>query len=154
MTFAVASVDETGYRIVLILHILAVIVALAPVIAHQVMIAQAKSSLDSTARDAVFGFMATNTQKIYGSAMVVAGLLGFALVGMSDKTYELSEGWLITAAIIWVAMTGIMHGVMSQNERKLAAGDEVAAKMVQAGGQALTVLTVVMVYLMAFQPGH
>lgn len=148
-----AATDDTGYQILLVLHILAVIAAFAPAIAHPVMARQAQG-LDDGARDAVYGFLATNSQRVYGSALILAGLLGFGLVGMSDKEYSMSEGWLVAAIVLWVAMTGILHALLVPAERALGDGDQSAEKRVQAIGGFLTLLTVVMVYLMVFQPGH
>jgi len=148
-----AATTDTGYKIVLILHILAVIAAMAPAIAHPIMGTQAKG-LDSSARDRVYDFMAFNSQRVYGSALILAGILGFGLVGMSGDEYSMSEGWVVAAMIIWVAMVGIVHALLVPAERQMTAGDPAAEQKVRAFGMLLTVAAIVMIYLMVFQPGH
>ncbi len=148
-----AATTDTGYKLLLILHLLAVIVALAPAVAHPIMANQAKR-LDHSARNALYGFMATNSQRVYGTGLVLAGVFGFGLVGMSSDEYSMSEGWLAAAVIIWIAMTGILHAALAPAERRLGTGDSAAESRVQAAGGAITLLAVVMLYLMVFQPGH
>ncbi len=150
----VASPHSTGFRIVEILHFLAVIVAFAPAVAHPVMAAQARKGMDPQARNSLLGFMAANTQRLYGNALVLAGLLGFALVGMSDDVYEMSEGWIVTSIIIWVAMTGLVHALLAPAERRVASGDSASEKLMRSASGLLTVLGIVMVYLMVFKPGR
>ncbi len=148
----IAAVRDTAYNVVLILHIIAVVAAFAPAIAHPVMLAQAKD-LDPAARDQVFGFMARNSMRIYGSALIVVGLLGFALSGMSGGLYSLGTTWVWASIIVWVAMVGVLHGLLVPAERALAGGDESAESKISAGGAALTVLSLVILYLMVFKPG-
>ena len=147
-----AAVGDTGYNIVLILHILAAIVAFAPAFAHPFLSQQSKS-LDAANQGRVLGFMVANGRRIYAPALIVVGLLGFALSGMSDSTFELSQGWLLVSVVLWIAMNGILHAVVIPNERKWSEGDESAEQMVTVGGIALTVALVVMLYLMVFKPG-
>ena len=146
------EVGGNAYNIVFILHILAVVCALAPAIAHPIMARQAKQ-LDPGARNTVYGFLAFNSQRVYGSALILAGVFGFGLVGMSDDVYEMSQGWLITSIIIWVAMIGILHALLVPAERALAAGDPGAESKVGALGGVMTLLALVMFYLMVFKPG-
>ena len=148
----IAAVRDTPYNILLLLHIITVIVAFVPAIAHPVMTAQAKN-LEPQARGQVHGFIARNSMRIYGNALILTGLLGFGLSGMSEDVYPLSATWILASIVLWVLMIGALHGLIVPAERKMAAGDESAKQLVDIGGVVLTVLGLVVLYLMIFKPG-
>ncbi len=147
-----AATGDTSYKIVLFLHILTVIVAFAPAFVHPLIGEQTKR-LDTGSRRQVLGFLVQNGQRIYLPALVVTGLLGFALSGMSDGAFELSQGWLIASIIIWIAMNGLLHAVVVPAEKAMRDGDDSAEGRLAAGGGIVTVLLLVMLYLMIFKPG-
>ncbi len=97
--------------------------------------------------------LAGNGRRIYAPALILTGLFGFAMQGMSDGVIEFSQTWFWLALVVWVAMNGVLHGMLLPAERAVAAGDETAAKKVDTGGIILTVLLVGMLYLMVFKPG-
>ena len=148
----IASIGDTPYKIVLLLHILTAVVAFAPAFAHPFLTQQAKA-LDPSNQQAVMGFLSKNGQRIYAPALIVTGLLGFALSGMSDSFYKLSQGWLMASFLLWIAMNGVLHALIIPGERKMAAGDMSAEPKVAAAGAAITVMLLVMLYLMIFKPG-
>ncbi len=147
-----AVIGDTPYNIVLALHILAMMAAFAPAFTHPILFSQSEA-LDEQGRRKMLGFMAANGRRIYAPALIVAGFLGFALSGMSDKIYEMSQGWLIGSFIVWIAMNGVLHAVILPAEKAVTAGDDGAQKRVDGGGAAITVLLLVMMYLMVFKPG-
>ena len=151
-----AAFNDTGYKIMLVLHILSAMAAFAPAFVHPFLTAQSRG-MDATSRGALMTFIAGNGRKIYAPALLVTGILGFGVAGMSkagdELVWKMSQGWLVSAVIIWVAMNGILHAVIMPNERRLAAGDEAAQKKLDLGGGIISVLLVVMVYLMVFKPG-
>lgn len=147
-----AGVGDTGYNIMLFLHILVIMCAYAPAFVHPILATQAKS-LDQESQNRVLGYIAQNGQRIYSVALILGGLLGFGVMGMSDSVHEFSDGWLIAAIIVWVAMNGVLHAIQLPAEKAWAAGDADAERKVQMGGGILTLLLVVMIYLMVFQPG-
>lgn len=146
-----AAVGDTGYNIMLFLHIVFAIIGLAPVVVDPV-IAMRWADDDAALRKFA-GTMATANQRIFGNALIVAGLLGFGIAGMSDKVYQVKDGWLIAAVIVWIAMIGVLHGALIPAAKALAAGDTAAQKKLQTVGPVLTLLTLVMLYLMVFKPG-
>lgn len=149
-----AGIGDTPYNIILILHILTAMAAFAPAFVHPVLSAQMKA--DGMAdRPKVFGYMATNAQRIYGSALIVSGLLGFGVAGMSDDFYKMSQGWLAAAFIIWIGMNGLLHAVIRPSEKAIAAaeGGEADEKKLAIAGVTMTLLLVVQVYLMVWKPG-
>lgn len=146
------AVGDTPYRIVLLLHILTVLVAFAPAFTHSLLANQTRA-LDGDGRQTVIGFMAVNGRRIYAPALILTGLLGFALQGMSGGAWGFGQGWFIAAIVVWVAMNGILHGMLLPAERKLAAGDASGEAGVQRGGMLMSLLLLVMLYLMVFKPG-
>jgi uncharacterized membrane protein len=84
---------------------------------------------------------------------VLIGLFGFGLVGMSDEVWEFSQTWVWLSIVVWLAMNGVLHAMLLPAERALGSGDESAGKKAETGGQILTVMLLVMLYLMVFKPG-
>ncbi|MGI9606838.1 MAG: hypothetical protein ACR2P0_11930 [Acidimicrobiales bacterium] len=147
-----AAVNDTGYNVVLLLHILTAIVAFAPAFAHP-FLAQQSKGLDAENQSSLLGFMHSNGRRVYVPALIVTGVLGFGLSGMSSDVYELSQGWLIASILLWIAMNGVLHAVILPNERKWADGESSSEGLVRIGGITITVMLFVMLYLMIFKPG-
>lgn len=148
----IAGINDTGYEIMLVLHILAVIVAFVPGIAHPLQWAQA-SKADGSVRSAVLGLMVQNGRRVYAPALIVAGILGFGLVGMSDDAWEMSDGWVIWSVVAWIVIIGVQHGLLMPAEKRAAGGDATADAKVRLFGMILTVLLIVTVWLMVAKPG-
>ena len=148
----IAAYRGTGYDVVLFLHILTAFVAFAPAFVHPLLGNQV-NSLESGAKRSVLGMIAGNGRRIYAPALILTGLFGFALQGMSDGVIEFGQTWFWLAIVVWLVMNGVLHAVLLPAERASAAGDEAAESRVAAGGAFLTVLLLVMLYLMVFQPG-
>ena len=150
-----AAIGDTPYNIMLLLHILTGVVAFAPAFTHPVLAAKMRQAGDP-ARASVLGYMSSYAMKIYGSALIVCGLLGFGVAGMSDGAFKLSQGWLTAAVIIWIAMNGLLHGGILPAEKAIAAageaGDEAAEKKLSIAGGLITLLFIVQLYLMVWQP--
>lgn len=151
-----ADIGDTGYNVVLFLHILAMFVAFSPAFVHPFIENDTRDGGDM--RQRIFTGIASRGMKIYGSALIVGGLLGFGVSGMSDDgtgelVYRVSDGWVLTSVILWVAMNGVLHGMILKGEKALANGDDSAAKIVAVGGQLITVMFLVTLYLMVFKPG-
>ncbi len=147
-----AAVGDTSYNIMLVLHILSVVGAMAPALAHPVMNSQMKS-LESGPRNAMYGFMARNSQRVYGTALILAGVFGFGLVGMSSDFYSLSDGWVLASIVLWIAWVGLIHAVLVPAERALAGGDSSAESKVVMAGTLTSIVAVVVIILMIFKPG-
>lgn len=148
----IAAVGDDLYNIVLLLHVVSFVVAFAPAIAHPVMHLQSKSA-GPEAHGAVARFIAENSRRIYGPALVVTGGLGILLILLSDEVWEFSQGWISGAFAVWIVMNGILHAFLLPAERKYAGGDHSVEQRIQIGGMALTVLFIVMLYLMIWKPG-
>ncbi len=145
-----AATDGTPFKLVLVLHILTVLVAFLPV-AHALLTMQSRSSAGGGS--SMMATMLANNRKVYAPALVLSGLFGMALVGMSDSEYSFSQAWVSIAFLVWIAMNGVLHGVIVRNEGKAAAGDQHAAAQAELGAGILTVLFVIMLVVMIFRPG-
>ena len=148
----IAAYRDTGYDVMLFLHIVTAFVAFAPAFVHPLLGNQTKA-LDATSRGKVLGMIAGNGRRIYAPALILTGLFGFAMHGMSDGVIEFGQTWFWLAIVVWIAMNGILHAVLLPGERALAGGDRSAEGKVSAAGMILTGLLLVMLYLMVFQPG-
>lgn len=151
-----AAVGDTPYNIMLLLHILTAFAAFAPAFVHPVLAGQ-MASAGVADRPAVFGLISKNSMRIYGSALIVSGLLGFGVAGMSDEVYKVSQGWLVAAVVIWIAMNGLLHAGIVPAEKAIAqagaAGDDAAEKKLAIAGQLITLLFVVQLIIMIWKPG-
>jgi len=147
-----AAVNDTSFNIVKMLHILAFMVAFAPAFVNPLLERQMAAN-DSAAWKRTLSYASKNSMKIYGGALIVGGLLGFALSGMSDGLYKMSQTWLLLSAVLWVAMNGVLHALIIPSEKAVVGGDSSAQRKLDIGGAAMTILMVVVLYLMVFQPG-
>gem|GEM_PF-562625 len=151
-----AAINDTGFNIMLALHLLTAFVAFAPLFVLPILGKQMQAG-NIADRPALFGYFATNSQRIYGSALILSGLLGFGVAGMSDEVYKMSQGWLVAAFLIWIAMNGLLHALIRPSEKAInaagAAGDAAAEKKLEMAGMLLTVLFGVQLFLMVFRPG-
>jgi len=148
----IAAINDTGYDVMLLLHILSAMVAFAPAFVNPLLSNQSKT-LDGPNRQTVVGYLSMNNRRIYGPALILTGLFGFGLQGMSDSVWEFDQTWLWLSALIWVAMIGLQHALLFPAEKAVAAGDETAAKRADTIGSVLTGLLIAVLYLMIFKPG-
>ncbi len=158
-----ATVSSNAYRIVLALHILAAIVGFGSVLLNGVYASKAKArggpeggAIAQANYEVSFGW---SQWFIY--AIII---LGFALVGMSDKLLKFSQTWVWLSIVLYLAIIGILHGVHRPNVRRLnelmrqgnpADRNEMERRggLAEAMGGVMTVLVVVVVFLMVMKPG-
>jgi uncharacterized membrane protein len=146
----IAAVRDNTYNLVLFLHIVTVLVAFAPAVVHPLTFERMRGD-SSFGR--IAGIAADNGRKIYFPSLVVTGLLGIIMILLSDDLIGFSELWISLSFLVWIAICGLVSGMIMPNERKVAAGDTGAARKVTLAGQITTVLLLVMLYLMIFKPG-
>lgn len=150
-----AAVHDTPYDILLVLHILTGVIAFAPAFTHPALATKMRRD-GFTERSTVIGHMSSFGMRRYGAALILSGLLGFGVAGLSDGVFKMSQGWLMAAFVVWIAMNGVLHAGVLPAERAIAAAgtviDETAEKKLAVAGTLLTVLFVVQLYLMVFKP--
>lgn len=155
---AIVPVNTTAYKLMLFLHILAVLVAMAPGFVWPV-VSVALKKAGKPVGPAIGELAAGGTKKIYGPALVIAGILGFGLVGMSkpegaeEGIFTFGQAWVGAAIVVWLLMCGLVFGMMMPAEKRAAMGDEGAEKIISAVGGVLHLLLAVILFLMVFKPG-
>lgn len=145
----IAALRDTGYNIVLFLHVLTVIVSMAGATAHPLLFALEEQRADG---DIVALMRRVETPgKIYSISYALAGLIGFGLITMGDWGW--GETWIWLSIVLWVVTNGLLHGLMLPAERAVAAGDVSAMAKVRKIGPPLTLLIWVVIFLMTVKPG-
>jgi len=139
-------------RFVLLLHIVAVLVAFSPAIVNALTGPRLMKE-DEAAGRRFAGVSAANTRRVHLPALLAVGVLGFALVGISGDEYKFSQPWVYISILLWLAIGGIIGGLITPGERRIAAGDRVAESRVAAAGGVASLLLLVVLFLMVLKPG-
>ena len=147
-----ARVGSGVYNAVLLLHILSVIVAFAPAVVNPLTGPRLYKD-DESAGQRYSAVSAVNSRQVYLPALAVVGLLGFALVGISDEQWKFSDPWVFISAILWLVIAGIVSAVVIPGEKQMAGGDRAAESRVAAAGGVATLLFLVVLFLMVVKPG-
>lgn len=147
----IAAYRDTGYNLVLFLHVVAVLVAMAPAVAHPIMFELEKRRDDGDM--VALSQRVASASRFYAIAVVVAGVIGFGLVSMSGGLIEWGDTWVWLSIVVWVALNGVLHGAMIPAEKALAGGDRAALTKIERVGPVLGVLVLVLIYLMTVKPG-
>jgi uncharacterized membrane protein len=148
------------------LHIACAIVGFGAVVLNGIYAAQAQKR-EGAARTGVLE--ANHFVSTIGEYFIYAVfLLGFALVGTSDKLYKFSQTWVWLSVILYLIAIGIAHGVLIPTQKKAIAlskamegggsaeqGTQYEALMKRAApfGALNDVFVFVILYLMVFKPG-
>ena len=96
-----AAINDNWYNIVLLLHLLSVIIGtgaafLAPVLLSQ---EQKETKLGTSPMSSLLGTMMS-------PALLLGGVFGGALVGMSDDVYDFGQTWLAIGGGLWLLVVG------------------------------------------------
>lgn len=152
-------VDTTGYHVLLFLHVLSIIVAFAPNFVWPFVSVKLKKE-GKPVGPAIGDLAAGNTMRVHGPALVLAGVFGFGLIGMSkpegatEAVFSFSQAWVSAGMLVWFLLLGVVFGMMAPAEKRAAAGDAGAEKIISMAGGIMHLLLVVMLYLMIFKPGY
>jgi uncharacterized membrane protein len=170
------GVGSTGYDIVFVLHLLAVVVGFGTVMLNGIRGAEAKK------RPGPGGLAIGESGHLVNSVaekfIYAVPLFGIGLVFMSDDVWSFGQTWVWLAIILYVVGIGVSHAVMIPSEKRMnvLAGELVSAgpppsgapaggpppqvvemealgKKMAAAGALLNVLVVIVVALMVFKPG-
>lgn len=91
-----AEIDDGPYNVVYLLHIISVIVGTGAAFVTPILAVKTRKAGGSdTAINEAAGV-------IMGPALLVSGLFGGALVGLSDDFYDFGQGWLAIGGLIWI----------------------------------------------------
>ena len=139
-----AAYYDTGFKVVLLLHILAVVVAFGPLFFMPMLARTGDGGGSSTL---------TYLQRFSTPAVVLAGFFGMAMIGMSGNYYKFSQTWVSLAFAVWIIQVALFVFGMLPSQRKAAAGDAVAAKRLPMFTGIIHLTFLVMLYLMIWRPG-
>jgi len=146
-----ATTDSTGYKIVFLLHILFAIIAFgAPFVNPSVTRFFTKSGGDE---GSLAGAQAQSGMMISLPAVVITGILGMGLIGLSDKVYKFSATWVSIAFVVWVIQIVLFAALIVPTLRKVAAEVVDADKRVMMYGGLMHLTLIIMLWLMVFKPG-
>jgi uncharacterized membrane protein len=130
---------STGYQILGLLHIVAVIAAFGPLFVYPSMLRAGASAA-----------VATWHLRLSLPALVLVWVFGMGLVGASDEVIEMSDGWVIASLLIWVALVVVSWFLIRPS---LTDTSERARSMLSAGLGITHLGMVVALWLMIFKPG-
>jgi uncharacterized membrane protein len=148
-----ATYGDGLYKLLFLGHMASFLIAFAPAVINPILGAQAKADGDARALARLSGHMAANGRRIHFPALIALGAFGLGMVFASDDVVGFDQAWVSLAFLVWLAICGIVSGLLLPAERKVAAGDESAEALVERGGQIVTLLLAVMLYLMIWRPG-
>ena len=143
-----AAVNSTGYKIVLLIHVLAVIIGFAPLWLTPVMV-RLTAAGDKAAADG----LDVSILRFSLPGIGLAGILGFGLAGMSEKYYKMSQAWLSIAAVLWVVLLALLFFVARPAIKAFRDGDAAARGRIMMVTGISHLILVVTLYLMIFKPG-
>ncbi len=94
----IAAVGDTPYRIVQLIHLLSVILGMGAAFAAPVLAVRARRSSGAGATQAINDGAAS----LILPSLLVAGMAGGALVGMSSDFWDFGQTWLSIGGAIWM----------------------------------------------------
>ena len=122
------GVGSTGYKIVLVLHITAVIVGFGSVVLNGLYGAEAKKRKGPGGL--AIGEANYHVTHIAEYVIYSVPIWGIALVLMSDKTWKFSQAWVGGAFLLYLIAIAISHAVMIPSAKRMNA---LSAELVNAG---------------------
>jgi len=156
----IAGVDDTAYEVVKTLHILLAIVGFGTVMLAGIYGKAAGTRLGPVGR----GIAETNAKanKVAEYCIYLVPLLGFALIGMSDKAYTFKQTWVTVSIGLYVlALVGSLVVLQPAEKRFVALSCDPAnqaecdalGKRLAAVGGILNLIMIVILFLMVAKPG-
>lgn len=149
----IATYQSSLYNLLYLGHMISFLVAFAPAVIHPILAAETKGDADDASFRRLLGHQAANGRRIHFPAVIALGAFGLGMVLVSDSVWAFDQTWISLALLVWIAICGVVSGMLLPAERKAAAGDDTAESMVQRAGGIATLLLLVMLYLMIWKPG-
>lgn len=161
------SANSFGYRLVFLLHMVTIIVAFAPAFVWPMLnrqrrvegqsAAQDVSDLQSTPLSATAPVESAATGVLsplgHGGALVLTGLFGIALIGLSSKVYAFDQTWVSIAFVLWFIMLGIFFAGLVPAQRALRAGKAAAEQRLAMFYGGMHLLLLLQIIDMIWKPG-
>ncbi len=159
-----ASIVDPGYKIVLFLHILAVVLAFGPTFGYALFFSVAPQYPQAT--PAILAGVQKCDKYLVNPGMIVLLLAGFGLLSASDGVWDLNDVFVSVGIFAIIALFALQHAFFQPKvreakalaERDLKAGDTlspefeaVSQRIGQVGGLA-GVIVVVAAFFMTYKP--
>jgi hypothetical protein len=93
------GIDSTGYKILLLVHVVTAVVAYGPNFAAPMLSRVGEVTNEALGKAALY---------VQLPAVVVMWVAGMGLVGMSDDVFELTQTWILLALVLWLLSTGVV----------------------------------------------
>jgi hypothetical protein len=150
------GIGSTAYKVVFVLHVLAVIVGFGTVCLNGIRGAEAKKRPGPGGL--AIGESGFRVNQVAEKFIYAVPVLGLALVGMSDGVWEFGQTWVWLSLVLYVIGIGVSHSVLIPSEPAGGPPPQVVEmegleKKLAGAGTFLNVLVVVVVALMIFKPG-
>lgn len=162
-----AAIGSFGYNLVLLLHILTIIVAFSPAFVWPLLNRQRRLE-GQTSEQATSGMSANPIPAtapsvgaiaviidplVHGGALLLAGLFGIGLVGMSSSVFEFSQTWISIAFVLWFLMIGVFFAGLVPAQRAIRAGKVAAEQRLAMFYGGMHLLLLLQIIVMVWKPG-
>ena len=102
-----AAVGDTPYNIIRLVHLASVIIGTGLVFTAPIIAVQARRDAGKPTQDLVDEAAA----KLIFPSMLVAGIAGGALVGLSDDFWDFGQAWLSIGGAVWMVVLVLVLAV-------------------------------------------
>jgi uncharacterized membrane protein len=158
------SIVDPGYKIVLFLHILAVVLAFGPTFGYAFFFSVAPQYPSAT--PAILAGVQKVDKYLVNPGMIVLLLAGFGLLSASDGAWDLDDVFVSVGIFAIVALFALQHGFFQPQvreakalaERDLESGDtlspefEVLGDRIGKVGTLAGIVVVVTIFFMTYKP--
>jgi uncharacterized membrane protein len=158
------SIVDPGYKIVLFLHILAVVLAFGPTFGYGFFFSVAPQYPAAT--PAILAGVQKVDRYLVNPGMVVLLLAGIGLLSASDGAWDTSDVFVAVGFVAIIALFGLQHGFFQPKvreakalaERDLKAGDTLSPEFEALGarigkvGTLAGIIVVVAIFFMTYKP--
>lgn len=162
-----ASFRSFGYNIVLLLHLVTVIIAFAPAFVWPMLNRQRRLEGSTGAQDvsnvasvpmpasAPTGgaISAIIDPIVHGGALVLAGIFGIGLIGMSSSAFAFKQSWVSLAFVLWFLMIGVLFAGLIPAQRAIRAGKVAAEQRLAMSYGGMHLLLLLQIIVMVWRPG-
>lgn len=153
---AVIGSDDLVYRLFFFVHILAAIVAFAPMFVWPAIRSAARRG--GIALGPLEAIAAKQLNMVHGPALLLAGGAGIVMVLTSASTgdgnvFEFSQVWVSIAFLLWFLLLGVVYGLLAPATKKAGEGDEGAERMLPMFTGIVHLLASAILIVMIWKPG-
>lgn len=161
---ALGAFADTGYKIGLFLHILAVVLAFGPTFGYALLFSVVPQHPRAT--PAIMAGIQRIDRYLVNPGMIVLLVAGVYLLAASDGVWDGSDAFIVVGFIAIIALFGLQHGFFQPQvrkakamaERDLKAGDtlspefEALGQMIGKVGTLAGIIVVVTIFFMSYKP--